>query len=110
MPGLWVYFVAVLPLGTRATRRPQSLNLANGWLPLALLGIPGALSVGALYALWIRVSERPLYDLELVKEKLNRPAARVDLSAGGAGLGGRDSVTFTPRRLKCVWSATTGER
>ena len=32
MPGQLVYFVAVLPLGTRATRRPQSLNLANAWL------------------------------------------------------------------------------
>ena len=32
-----------------------------------------------LYALWLRLVDRPLYDLELVKEKLSRPAARAEL-------------------------------
>ena len=64
--------VVVLP-------RLWAVYLANGWLPLALLGVPGAIGLGGLYALWLRLSERPLYDLDLVKEKLSRPAARAEL-------------------------------
>jgi len=56
-----------------------ALYLAGGWLPLVLLATPVALGMGALYALWMRVSTRPLYDVELVKEKLSRPAARTEL-------------------------------
>src|SRR5579859_2071470 len=64
--------VVVLP-------RLWAIYLANGWLPLALVAAPAAIALGGLYALWIQLSERPLYDLELVKEKLSRPAARAEL-------------------------------
>src|SRR6266849_3021492 len=64
--------VVVLP-------RLWAIYLANGWLPLALVAVPAAIALGGLYALWIRLSERPLYDLELVKEKLTRPAALAEL-------------------------------
>ena len=59
--------------------RLWALYLSSGWLPLILLAIPGAIGLGGLCILWARLSERPLYDLELVKEKLSRPAARVEL-------------------------------
>jgi hypothetical protein len=64
--------VVVLP-------RLWAIYLEHGWLPVILLAIPAAIVVGALYALWIRLSDRPLYDLELVKEKLARPVARAEL-------------------------------
>src|SRR5712692_3503351 len=64
--------VVVLP-------RLWTVYLAYGWVPLALLVVPAAIALGGLYALWIRLSERPLYDLELVKEKLTRPAALAEL-------------------------------
>jgi hypothetical protein len=44
-----------------------------------LLAVPVAIGVAAVYVLWIRLSERPLYDLDLVKEKLSRPVARAEL-------------------------------
>ena len=56
-----------------------ALYVTKGWLPIALLALPAALGLAVLYAIWIRASERPLYDMELVKEKLNRPAARTEL-------------------------------
>jgi hypothetical protein len=68
----FVAAVVVLP-------RLWAIYLANGWLPLALVAVPAAIALGGLYALWIRLSERPLYDLELVKDKLTRPAARAEL-------------------------------
>jgi hypothetical protein len=64
--------VVVLP-------RLWAIYLEHGWLPVILLAIPAGLVLGALYALWIRLSDRPLYDLELVKEKLARPVARAEL-------------------------------
>src|SRR5229473_8541591 len=53
--------------------------MAHGWLPLVLLGVPATIGLLGLYALWLRLVDRPLYDLELVKEKLSRPAARAEL-------------------------------
>jgi hypothetical protein len=59
--------------------RLWGIYLAHGLLPLVVLAIPAVAGFAGLYVLWIRLSERPLYDLELVKEKLTRPAARVEL-------------------------------
>ena len=59
--------------------RLWALYVAHGWLPLALLGVPATIGLLGLYALWLRLVDRPLYDLELVKEKLSRPAARAEL-------------------------------
>ena len=56
-----------------------ALYVTKGWLPIALLALPAALGLAVLYAIWMSASERPLYDMELVKEKLNRPAARTEL-------------------------------
>jgi hypothetical protein len=56
-----------------------AVYLTHGWLPLALLAVPVAIGLGAAHVLWIRLSERPLYDLDLVKEKLSRPVARAEL-------------------------------
>ena len=53
--------------------------MTHGWLPLALLGVPATIGLLGLYSLWLRLVDRPLYDLELVKEKLSRPAARAEL-------------------------------
>jgi len=55
------------------------LYLAHGWLPLALIAVPAAIALVGLYALWLRLVDRPLYDLELVKDKLSRPAASSEL-------------------------------
>src|SRR5207247_2679820 len=35
--------------------------------------------VGGLYALWLHLSQRALYDVDLVKEKLTHPAVRAEL-------------------------------
>src|SRR5919204_232423 len=74
---------AVLGLAFLATvivaPRLWALYLAHGWLVVALLGVPVVVGLEWLYALWLRLSEHPLYDLELVKEKLSRPAARAEL-------------------------------
>lgn len=59
--------------------RLWAVYVAHGWLPLALLGVPAGTGLLGLFALWSRLSERPLYDLELVKEKLSRPVARAEL-------------------------------
>ncbi|MDQ6669209.1 MAG: type IV secretory system conjugative DNA transfer family protein [Chloroflexota bacterium] len=59
--------------------RLWALYMAHGWLPLVLLGVPATIGLLGLYALWLRLVDRPLYDLELVKEKLSRPAARAEL-------------------------------
>ena len=60
--------------------RLWALYLTHGWLPArACSALPATIGLGGLYALWMRLSERPLYDLELVKEKLSRPAARAEL-------------------------------
>ena len=59
--------------------RLWAVYLTHGWLPVALFAVLAAIGLGALYAMWMRLSERPLYDLELVKEKLSRPAARAEL-------------------------------
>jgi hypothetical protein len=72
LAGGFLAAVVVLP-------RLWVIYLAHGLLPLVLLALPALIGVGGLYILWIRLSGRPLYDLELVKEKLNRPAARVEL-------------------------------
>jgi hypothetical protein len=64
--------VAVLP-------RLWAVYLTYGWVSVALLTLPALIGLGALYTVWVRLSERPLYDLELVKEKLSRPVARAEL-------------------------------
>ena len=64
--------VVVLP-------RLWALYLAHGWVAVAALGVPMAIGAGWLYALWLRLQDHPLYDLELVKDKLSRPAARAEL-------------------------------
>jgi hypothetical protein len=56
-----------------------AVYLTHGWLPLALLALLAVIGLSALYVAWVRVAERPLYDLELVKEKLSRPVARAEL-------------------------------
>ena len=61
-----------------ALPRLWALYLAHSWLPLALIGVPAAIGLVGVYVLWLRLIDRPLYDLELVKEKLSRPAARTD--------------------------------
>jgi hypothetical protein len=68
-----------LLLAVMVLPRLWAIYLERGWLPVILLAIPAAIVLGALYALWIRLSDRPLYDLELVKEKLARPVARAEL-------------------------------
>src|SRR5712691_13431809 len=57
--------------------RAWAASVRPAWRPG--VAAPAAIAVGGLYALWIRLSERPLYDLELVKEKLTRPAALAEL-------------------------------
>jgi hypothetical protein len=56
-----------------------SLYVTGGWLLVSLMAVPGAVVLGVLYVVWMRLSDHPLYDVELVKEKLSRPAARVEL-------------------------------
>src|SRR5918911_865062 len=74
---------AVLGLGFLAAvvvlPRLWALYLAHGWLAVALVSAPVVVGFGWLYALWLRLSAHPLYDLELVKDKLSRPAARAEL-------------------------------
>ncbi|HEY2592443.1 MAG TPA: hypothetical protein VGK33_00930 [Chloroflexota bacterium] len=53
--------VVVLP-------RLWAVYLTHGWLPVALFALPAAIGLGGLYAVWMRLSERPLYDVELVKK------------------------------------------
>ena len=72
LAALFLAAVVVLP-------RPSAVYLMHGWFGVALFAVPAAVGLGALYAVWMRLSERPLYDLELVKEKLSRPAARAEL-------------------------------
>src|SRR5207248_8224002 len=52
---------------------------AGDWLHLALPAGGLTLVLLAIGVLWRKLHERPLYDLELVREKLSRPAARVEL-------------------------------
>jgi len=59
--------------------RLWALYLAHGWMPLALIGVPAAAGLVCMYVLWLRLADRPLYDLELVKDKLSRPAAKAEL-------------------------------
>jgi hypothetical protein len=44
-----------------------------------MVGVPVAVGVGGLYALWLHLSQRALYDVDLVKEKLTHPAVRAEL-------------------------------
>jgi hypothetical protein len=53
--------------------------VVHGWLLAAAAGVPLTIGLVGLYVLWLRVSERPLYDPDLDKEKLSRPAAHVEL-------------------------------
>jgi Helicase HerA, central domain len=68
------FLVAVIVLP-----RLWALYLAHGWIAVAALGVPVAIGAGWLYALWLHLQDHPLYDLELVKDKLSRPAARAEL-------------------------------
>src|SRR5438094_684055 len=64
--GLAVLFlVAVVALP-----RLWGLYLASGWLAVGAVAIPAVALVAALFVVWARLTRRPLYDLELVKEKL----------------------------------------
>ena len=62
-----------------ALPRLWALYLSHGWLSVALVGAPVAVGVGGLYALWLHLSQRALYDVDLVKEKLTHPAVRAEL-------------------------------
>jgi hypothetical protein len=72
MAAAFLAAVVVLP-------RLWTVYLSHGWFPVALFALPAVIGLGATYTLWVRLSERPLYDLELVKEKLSRPVARAEL-------------------------------
>jgi hypothetical protein len=62
-----------------ALPRLWALYLSRGWLSVALVGAPVVVGVGGLYALWLHLSQRALYDVDLVKEKLTHPAVRAEL-------------------------------
>src|SRR5439155_11885318 len=66
-----VFLAAVMVLP-----RAWAVYLAHGWLAVAMLGGPAAIGLMAAYVVWLRLCERPLYDLELVKQKLSWPACR----------------------------------
>ena len=74
-----VLLAAALLAAVIVVPRLWAVYLAHGWLPLVLLGVPGALGLLGVFVVWSRLSERPLYDVELVKEKLSRPVARAEL-------------------------------
>jgi hypothetical protein len=74
-----VMLALVLLMAVVAVPRLWALYLTRGWLSVALLAVPVAVGIGGLYALWLRLSQRALYDVELVKEKLTRPAVRAEL-------------------------------
>ncbi len=71
----------VLLLLVAVTVGPRLLALyqAGAWLPIifAALGLVGVVGVGAW--VWRRLSNRPLYDQDLVREKVSWPAARTEL-------------------------------
>jgi hypothetical protein len=52
---------------------------AGGWSSLLLPACIGGLALFALGFVWRRLGSRQLYDVALVQEKLNRPAARTEL-------------------------------
>jgi hypothetical protein len=62
-----------------ALPRLWALYLSRGWLSTALVLVPVAIGMGGLYVLWLRLSQRALYDVDLVKEKLTHPGVRVEL-------------------------------
>jgi hypothetical protein len=53
--------------------------LASGWLALVAVAIPAVAVAAAPLVVWARLTRRPLYDLELVKEKLAHAAACAEL-------------------------------
>ncbi|MBV9749711.1 MAG: hypothetical protein JO157_12950, partial [Acetobacteraceae bacterium] len=71
---------AFLLLGVVLTGpRLLAVYRTGGWSSLVLPACIGALVLVALGFLWRRLGRRPLYDVALVQEKLNRPAALAEL-------------------------------
>ena len=67
---------------------------AGDWLHLTVPAGGLTLALLVVGILWRRLHERPLYDVELVREKLSRPAARVELRL----------AVFAPARHRSVCS------